>query len=438
MSAAFWKVFELAISVWENILLLEFCMDFMQQKPRGKKGKVLWGIAVLFGLIFPVLEKYPALYDRWEMWITLIWLFVYLMVSTQGSVLRKITAAVVARAVLMMVNTAILFGGSFILQESVASFIQDQDTVRIALVLLSKISYFFVGKLLNSLLFERENLISWQWIVMGCNLVFSIIAGDTMILVVRDLPSVQMQEQKWILLCVCCIWLMCLIMYFVVQQMSKDNQTKLEYELMKEKEKYSKESMEIIKRSNEELREFKHDLKNYLLPLQEAMETMPQSEMVKVWEKINQKIEDVQTLIQTGNSYVDSMINTKITLARSEKVDVKCTILSKMEGIDDLEFCTVFGNLMDNAIEAERKVTEKKEIIIFVEEKMGYLRLEIQNKIEKSVLNENSSLNTTKKDTSSHGIGHKSVKRTMQKVGGALKYYETGDLFCAEALFPIK
>ena len=209
-------------------------------------------------------------------------------------------------------------------------------------------------------------------------------------------------------------------------------------ELMKEKEKYSKESMEIIKRSNEELREFKHDLKNYLLPLQEAMETMPQSEMVKVWEKINQKIEDVQTLIQTGNSYVDSMINTKITLARSEKVDVKCTILSKMEGIDDLEFCSVFGNLMDNAIEAERKVTEKKEIIIFVEEKMGYLRLEIQNKIEKSVLNENSSLNTTKKDTSSHGIGHKSVKRTMQKVGGALKYYETGDLFCAEAVFPIK
>ena len=39
MSAAFWKVFELAISVWENILLLEFCMDFMQQKPKGKKVK---------------------------------------------------------------------------------------------------------------------------------------------------------------------------------------------------------------------------------------------------------------------------------------------------------------------------------------------------------------------------------------------------------------
>lgn len=438
MSATFWKVFELAISVLENMLLLGFCMDFMQQRPKGKRGKFLWLFAVLVGMIFPALEKYPAIYDRWELWLTLLWLFGYLAVSTRGSILRKIIAAVVARELTTFVNTAVLFGCSLLLQESVASFIQQQDITRIATVLLTKILYFFVGKILNGLLFERKNLVNWQWIVIGCSLVFSTVAGKTLITLSRDFPGIQMQEQKLMLLCVSCIWLMCLIMYFVVQQMSKDNQTKLEYELMKEKEKYSKESMEIIKRSNEELREFKHDLKNYLLPLQEAMETMPQSEMAKVWEKINQKIEDVQTLIQTGNSYVDSMINTKITLARSEKVDVKCTILSKMEGIDDLEFCSVFGNLMDNAIEAERKVIEKKEIIIFVEEKMGYLRLEIQNKIEKSVLNENSSLNTTKKDTSSHGIGHKSIKRTMQKVGGALKYYETGDLFCAEAVFPIK
>lgn len=438
MSATFWKVFELTISILENMLLLGFCMDFMQQRPKGKRGKFLWLFAVLVGMIFPALEKYPAIYDRWELWLTLLWLFGYLAVSTRGSILRKIIAAVVARELTTFVNTAVLFGCSLLLQESVASFIQQQDIARIATVLLTKILYFFVGKILNGLLFERKNLVNWQWIVIGCSLVFSTVAGKTLITLSRDFPGIQMQEQKLMLLCVSCIWLMCLIMYFVVQQMSKDNQTKLEYELMKEKEKYSKESMEIIKRSNEELREFKHDLKNYLLPLQEAMETMPQSEMAKVWEKINQKIEDVQTLTQTGNSYVDSMINTKITLARSEKVDVKCTILSKMEGIDDLEFCSVFGNLMDNAIEAERKVIEKKEIIIFVEEKMGYLRLEIQNKIEKSVLNENSSLNTTKKDTSSHGIGHKSIKRTMQKVGGALKYYETGDLFCAEAVFPIK
>ena len=438
MSATFWKVFELAISVLENMLLLGFCMDFMQQRPKGKRGKMLWLLAVLVGMIFPALEKYPEFYDRWEMWITLLWLFGYLTVSTQGSILRKIIAAVVARAVLMIVNTGTLFIGSMVLQESVASFIQQQDTARIAIMLLSKSSYFFVGKILNGLLFERKNLITWQWIVMGCNLVFSTIAGNAIILVVKDLPGVQMQEQIWILLCVSCIWLTCLIMYFVVQQMNKDNQTKLEYELMKEKEKYSKESMEIIKRGNEELREFKHDLKNYLLPMQEMAEKMPQSEIADAWEKIYQKMENVQTLIQTGNSYVDSMINTKISLARSEKTDVKCTILSRMDGVDGLEFCSVFGNLMDNAIEAERTVADGKKIEILIEEKMGYLRLLVQNKIDRSVLKENPELRTTKKTEGVHGIGHKSVERTMQKMGGAVKYYEKDGMFCAETVFPVK
>ena len=438
MSATFWKVFELAISVLENMLLLGFCMDFMQQRPKGKRGKMLWLLAVLVGMIFPALEKYPAIYDRWEFWLTLVWLVGYLAVSTQGSIFRKFAAAVLARSMTMLANTVTLFICSLILQKSVASFIQQQDTARIVVVLLSKIIYFFAGKILNGLLFERKNLVRWQWIVIPCNLAFSTISGTTLITLSRDLPEIQMREQRLMLLSVSCIWLTCLIMYFVVQQMNKDNQTKLEYELMKEKEKYSKESMEIIKRGNEELREFKHDLKNYLLPLQEMAEKMPQSEMADAWEKIFQKIEDVQTLIQTGNRYVDSMINTKISLARSEKTDVKCTILSRMDGVDGLEFCSVFGNLMDNAIEAERTVADGKKIEILIEEKMGYLRLLVQNKIDRSVLKENPELRTTKKTEGVNGIGHKSVEWTMQKMGGAVKYYEKDGMFCAETVFPVK
>lgn len=438
MSATFWKVFELAISVLENMLLLGFCMDFMQQRPKGKRGKMLWLLAVLVGMIFPALEKYPAIYDRWEFWLTLVWLVGYLAVSTQGSIFRKFAAAVLARSMTMLANTVTLFICSLILQKSVASFIQQQDTARIVVVLLSKIIYFFAGKILNGLLFERKNLVRWQWIVIPCNLAFSTISGTTLITLSRDLPEIQMREQRLMLLSVSCIWLTCLIMYFVVQQMNKDNQTKLEYELMKEKEKYSKESMEIIKRGNEELREFKHDLKNYLLPLQEMAEKMPQSEMADAWEKIFQKIENVQTLIQTGNRYVDSMINTKISLARSEKTDVKCTILSRMDGVDGLEFCSVFGNLMDNAIEAERTVADGKKIEILIEEKMGYLRLLVQNKIDRSVLKENPELRTTKKTEGVHGIGHKSVEWTMQKMGGAVKYYEKDGMFCAETVFPVK
>jgi len=109
-----------------------------------------------------------------------------------------------------------------------------------------------------------------------------------------------------------------------------------------------------------------------------------------------------------------------------------------MDGVDGLEFCSVFGNLMDNAIEAERTVADGKKIEILIEEKMGYLRLLVQNKIDRSVLKENPELRTTKKTEGVHGIGHKSVEWTMQKMGGAVKYYEKDGMFCAETVFPVK
>lgn len=434
----FWNVFEGAISVLENVLLLGFCLDFMQQRPEGKRGKLLFGTAVLIGMIFPALEKYPSFYDRWEIVLTFFWLFGYLAISIEGSIWRKMLAAILARTMVTIVNTAIAFCGSLLLQQSVASFIQQQDMMRVLLVLMTKIVYFFAGKGINSLLFERKKLVNWQWGVLLCSLAFSVFAGDSMIILARDLPEVQMREQKWMLLCVGCIWLMCLLLYFVVQQMSKDNQTKLEYELMKEKEKYSQESMELIRRSNEELREFKHDLKNYFLPIQEMAKTSPQSEISEALANINRKIEDVQTLIQTGNIYVDSIINTKLSIARNEKIDVKCTILGEFNGIDGMEFCSVFGNLMDNAIEAEKKLTGERKIFVSMEEKMGYLRLQVKNKIQKSVLEKNTDLQTTKSAKAEHGFGHKSVKRTMQKMGGTIQYYEKEDLFCAEAVFPLR
>lgn len=46
----------------------------------------------------------------------------------------------------MLANTVTLFICSLILQKSVASFIQQQDTARIVVVLLSKIIYFLLEK----------------------------------------------------------------------------------------------------------------------------------------------------------------------------------------------------------------------------------------------------------------------------------------------------
>ena len=69
---------------------------------------------------------------------------------------------------------------------------------------------------------------------------------------------------------------------------------------------------------------------------------------------------------------------------------------------------------------------------------MGYLRLEIQNKIEKSVLNENFKFEYDEERYKQPRDWAQKCKTDDAKGRWRVKYYETGDLFCAEAVFPIK
>ena len=275
--------------------------------------------------------------------------------------------------------------------------------------------------------------------MIGSSVFFSMLAGTSLISMARSMPEYQMQAQKWILLAAASIWLMCLVTYFIVQRMIRDNQEKMEYQLILQEEKFRRESLEQLKNSNEELREFKHDLKNCLLPIQQKIQNQNMEGAGAIWEEICRKIDGIQILVQTGNEYIDVVLNEKMSIARREQIDVKCFIVSRIEKIDVLAFCSILGNLMDNAIEAERKIKEgNKRIEVEMNIKYGFLHLKVKNRIEDSILEENPELATTKGKKEEHGIGHKSIERTVKKLSGKVKYYEKNDLFCAEVVFPVE
>lgn len=239
----------------------------------------------------------------------------------------------------------------------------------------------------------------------------------------------------WLLLMICAL---CFMSFQLAYDAYRGKQQKkmsdfLRKQMIIQQQTYKQQYENIRK-----VRKTQHDMKHRLVVIEQQLLEKDYERAQNYTRDFLMELDGVREF-KYGDNPLSTLLLMKEEIAIENGIDIGIDMdVLETTRISDLDLAMILGNLMDNAIEAERKVTEKKEIIIFVEEKMGYLRLEIQNKIEKSVLNENSSLNTTKKDTSSHGIGHKSVKRTMQKVGGALKYYETGDLFCAEAVFPIK
>lgn len=107
-------------------------------------------------------------------------------------------------------------------------------------------------------------------------------------------------------------------------------------------------------------------------------------------------------------------------------------LIPKRLEIDYGDIGVLYGNLLDNAIEACRKIPEK-ERFIRVENKYhsGKLLLVITNSKENR---KNEHFKTTKQDLYSHGHGVASVRRVVEKYNGVIQFKDNGMTFEVSAM----
>ena len=114
--------------------------------------------------------------------------------------------------------------------------------------------------------------------------------------------------------------------------------------------------------------------------------------------------------IRTGNDTVDIVINTKLAVAKEKGILYTVNAVMPAEfDFDDIEFATVLGNLLDNALEASEKEVDPY-IDIEITTVQAFLIIKIVNKCTNPPVNNES----TKKEKQYHGIGLKSVEQIIE------------------------
>lgn len=89
----------------------------------------------------------------------------------------------------------------------------------------------------------------------------------------------------------------------------------------------------------------------------------------------------------------------------------------------DIEICTLFSNLLDNAIEACEKIEgDRRWIEIYITRKSGMLYLTISNSIKGRPSEQEGKLITNKQNYQLHGYGIKSVQKIVCKYEGDFSY----------------
>lgn len=101
--------------------------------------------------------------------------------------------------------------------------------------------------------------------------------------------------------------------------------------------------------------------------------------------------------------------------------------------LNDSEIGVIFGNLFDNAIRAAEASTEKT-IELEVKRAGEYLSIVMMNSVDKSILNENGALETTKNDRAFHGYGIKNIKRIVSNYDGMMNFFEEDGFFGCQIL----
>ena len=172
---------------------------------------------------------------------------------------------------------------------------------------------------------------------------------------------------------------------------------------------------DILEQQNQDLMIYAHDAKKHLTAIKN-LNNNPQIE-----EYINIMAENLETYSQvshSGNQTLDVILNKYLTECKIKNIKLSFDIrLKNFDYVADYDLVAILGNLLDNALESAEK-SENREITISTDYRNTYDVLIITNSCDNAPKTSNNHLLTTKSDKKIHGVGLKSVIKTLKKYNG--------------------
>lgn len=165
-------------------------------------------------------------------------------------------------------------------------------------------------------------------------------------------------------------------------------------------------------------------------------EILYRNEYYQDMERYQEQIQDIrlaEEIIYSANPVVNAILKVKSVKAKEKEIPMQVTtLLPQRVSVDIGDMGVLYGNLLDNAIEAAMAVEQEKRYV-HVESKFQESRLLLSIKNSKPS-GTSSCQQTSKKDKIKHGRGIRSVRKVAEKYGGELMLKDQGEHFEAVLL----
>lgn len=228
------------------------------------------------------------------------------------------------------------------------------------------------------------------------------------------------------------------VFYNMMSVSEKNYQAFLQIQYMQAQEQQN-QNMETVVQN---LRQLRHDMNNHMGVLYGLCDTKQYDALRQYLQGIMQMTKEADDIIVVANQPVLSIVlNNKYTLAKEKGIRFTYATQRDTDNtagktgdvllLSEMEQCSLFGNILDNAIEACEKIPEAAQRWIHLtlgKKENGWLIVCKNSYLEKPIFQGNE-LITKKEDARNHGIGTRTMRSIIKKYNGALEYQVTEEVF---------
>ena len=157
------------------------------------------------------------------------------------------------------------------------------------------------------------------------------------------------------------------------------------------------------------------------------------------FEDITAHIAVYESFIKTGNETLDLLLTDQNLVCIQNGISLSCMVDASTLGMmSNRDIFSLFGNMLDNAVEYVKQVPdqEKRFIRLFVKPKGSMTVIHQENYFEGELNMTGGLPETTKRDNAYHGFGMQSMRRIVEHYGGNIRVSVSDGMFKIDAIIP--
>lgn len=207
--------------------------------------------------------------------------------------------------------------------------------------------------------------------------------------------------------------------FYLICDIVKRERRIREDDLFREKVKNQTEMYRSVYDNYEVQRKRAHEYKNQIMCMEALLQKKEYAELEKYITEIGGKLTDADSNINTNNTLIDAIINTKYREMEEQGIllVMKFNEMSDL-WMDDEDVVVILSNLLNNAIEACEKCEEKTIKMKLMKESDDII-ISVRNTYNGKIVMKGDEIQTSKNDKAEHGLGIKNVIEAVEKYGGS-------------------